>query len=158
MNKQMLPLDREPVTILLVEDEPAHAEIARRNLAAFPAAHRIVHIEDGQVALDYLFGANPGPPPDLILLDLRLPRVDGLEVLRRIYEDDDMRKIPVVVLTTSSADSDLAIAFQLGARNYQIKPGNVEIYAKLLELDPCRSVIPAQPRTEPTEICPSILS
>ena len=132
----MPPLDREPLTILLVEDEPAHAEIVRRNLSIFPAAHRIVHVEDGQLALDYLFGANPGPPPDLILLDLRLPKVDGLEVLRQIQASETLRTIPTVVLTTSAADEDLASAFRLGAMSYQLKPVTFEGYTELLKSAP----------------------
>ena len=135
MNDRKPAPDKAPFTILHVEDEPAHAEIVRRNLAALPVAHRLIHIEDGQLALDYLF-ASTGPTPDLILLDLRLPKVDGLEILRRIHEDDGIKKIPVVVLTTSEADLDLVTAFHLGATLYQIKPGNVEIYAKLLDPDP----------------------
>jgi len=129
----MPPLNREPITILLVEDEPAHAEIVRRNLAVFPAAHRIVHVEDGQMALDYLFGANPGSLPDLILLDLRLPKVDGLEVLRQIQACETLKNIPTVVLTTSATDADLAAAFRLGAASYQLKSVSFQGYTELLE-------------------------
>ncbi len=84
----------KPVVILLVEDDPAHAEIVRRNLETFRVANRMHHVSDGQAALDYLFRqdafADPAdsPTPDLILLDLRLPKVDGMEVLRRIKADD----------------------------------------------------------------------
>ena len=138
MKKQMPPLDREPLTILLVEDEPAHAEIVRRNLNIFPAAHRIVHVEDGQLALDYLFGS--GPPPDLILLDLRLPKVDGLEVLRQIQASETLKTIPTVVLTTSAADEDLAAAFRLGAMSYQLKPVTFEGYTELLKTAPAPPV------------------
>ena len=94
MKTQMPSLNQEPITILLVEDEPAHAEIVRRTLEAFPSAHRLVHVEDGQMALDYLFGANSGSLPDLILLDLRLPKVDGLEVLRQIQANGTLKNIP----------------------------------------------------------------
>ena len=145
MNNKKTAPDNVPVTILLVEDEPAHAEIVRRNLAALPVAHRLIHVEDGQLALDYLF-TRPTPPLDLILLDLRLPKVDGLEVLRRIHEDDDMSKIPVVVLTTSAADSDLVTAFHLGAKRYQLKPGNFASYAELLEPNLPPAGDPAQTR------------
>ena len=133
MNKQMPPLNREPITILLVEDEPAHAEIVRRNLEAFPSVHRLVHVTDGQMALDYLLGANPGPPPDLILLDLLLPKVDGLEVLRQIQASGTLKNTPIVVLTTSATDADLAAAFHLGASSYQLKSVNFEGYTELLE-------------------------
>ena len=136
MNKQMPPLNREPISILLVEDEPAHAEIVRRNLAVFPAAHRIVHVEDGQMALDYLFGAKPGSLPDLILLDLRLPKVDGLEVLRQIQACKTLKNIPIVVLTTSATDADLTAAFRLGASSYQLKSVTFEGYTELLGTAP----------------------
>ena len=135
MKNEMPPLDWEPITILLVDDEPAHAEIVRRNLAAFPSVHRLVHVEDGQMALDYLFGAKPGSLPDLILLDLRLPKVDGLEVLRQIQMSEELKKIPIVVLTTSAADEDLAAAFHLGAMSYQLKPVTFEGYTELYKTD-----------------------
>ena len=136
MKTQMPPLNREPITILLVEDEPAHAEIVRRNLDVFPSSHRLVHVEDGQMALDYLFGAAPGGLPDLILLDLRLPKVDGLEVLRQIQASGTLKNIPTVVLTTSAADADLAAAFRLGAVSYQLKPVTFEGYTELLKSAP----------------------
>ena len=136
MKKSHPPLNEAPITILLVEDDPAHVEIVRRNLSIFPIAHRLIHVEDGQLALDFLLPqhgwAASNPLPDLILLDLRLPKVDGLEVLRQIQENEDLRKIPTVVLTTSAADSDLAAAYRLGARSYQLKPVNFEGFTELL--------------------------
>jgi len=136
MNKKGSALKKAPLTILLIEDEPAHAEIVRRNLSVFPVAHRLIHVEDGQMALDYLLCKNPdpvsSPRPDLILLDLRLPKVDGLEVLRQIKENKSLAGIPMVVLTTSAADADLATAYQLGARSYQIKPVNFDGFTELL--------------------------
>jgi len=129
----------EPIIILLVEDDPAHAEIVRRNLREFRVANRIVHVEDGQAALDYLFhqgayaGAQPSPRPNLILLDLRLPKVDGLEVLRQIKADDDLKRIPTVVLTTSDAESDMVNAYTHGAGSYLVKPVNFDKFAGLME-------------------------
>jgi len=128
-----------PVTILLVEDDPAHAEIVKRNLSAFRVANRINHVEDGQEALDYLLHegayADPesSPRPGLILLDLRLPKVDGLEVLARIKASDDLRTIPVVVLTTSSAESDLVKAYEHGVGSYLVKPVDFDKFTKQLE-------------------------
>jgi CheY-like chemotaxis protein len=107
------------VNILLVEDDPAHAEIAQRNLASLPVASHVTHAADGQAALD-LLGA--GARPDLILLDLRLPKVDGLEVLRRVKSDPALRTIPVIVLTTSDAPGDLDAAYAAGANSYLVKP------------------------------------
>ena len=132
MKTKIPSLNRKPITILLVEDDPAHAEIVRRNLSEFPVTHQLVHVEDGQLALDYLFGGNPGPPPSLILLDLRLPKVDGLEVLRQIHANESLKSIPLVVLTTSAADEDLATACRLGATSYQLKPANFQGYIELL--------------------------
>lgn len=128
-----------PIVILLVEDDLAHAEIVRRNLKDFRVANRIIHVEDGQAALDYLTrrGAytdpNANPRPDLILLDLRLPKVDGLEVLKRIKEDSDLRAIPTVVLTTSSAESDVVKAYDNGAGSYLVKPVDFGKFARLLD-------------------------
>ena len=141
MNKKKLNLKADPITILLVEDEPAHAEIVRRNLSILPVAHRLMHVSDGQMALDYLFlqggYSDPAtsPRPDLILLDLRLPKVDGLEVLRRIKDNEGLMSIPLIVLTTSAADTDLATAFRLGAQSYQLKPVNFEGFTELLKTD-----------------------
>lgn len=140
MNNENFSLKGVPINILLVEDEPAHAEIVRRNLAVFPVAHRLVHVDDGQMALDYLLRQDAyedplsSPRPDLILLDLRLPKVDGLEVLRQIQENQDLKGIPIVVLTTSSTDSDLTAAYRLGARSYQLKPVNFEGFTELLDM------------------------
>ena len=128
-----------PINILLVEDDRAHAEIVRRNLKDFRVANKIVLVEDGQAALDYLFRqaayADPktSPRPDLILLDLRLPKVDGLEVLRRIKEDADLKRLPTVVLTTSGAESDMVNAYANGAGSYLVKPVNFEKFAKLMD-------------------------
>ena len=122
-----------------MEDDPAHAEIVRRNLADFRVANRMIHVEDGQAALDYLFRqaayADPqaSPRPDLILLDLRLPKVDGLEVLRRIKEDDELKRIPTVVLTTSAAEADMVKAYDHGANSYLVKPVDFEKFTKLME-------------------------
>ena len=129
----------EPILILLVEDDPAHAEIVRRNLEGFRVANRIHCLQDGQAALDYLFHQNSyadakhSPRPDLILLDLRLPKVDGLEVLRRVKEDAELKRIPTVVLTTSSAESDVVQAYTHGAGSYLVKPVEFENFTKLLE-------------------------
>jgi len=129
----------QPILILLVEDDPAHAEIVRRNLKDFRVANRIILVEDGQAALDFLFRragyADPktSPRPELILLDLRLPKVDGLEVLLRIKEDADLKRIPVVVLTTSSVKSDMIDAYANGAGSYLVKPMDFKKFTKLMD-------------------------
>jgi len=128
-----------PIVILLVEDDPAHAEIVRRNLAAFRVANRLIHVEDGQAALDYLFGRSgyadrqKHPRPDLVLLDLRLPKVDGVEVLRQVKNDEELKRLPIVVLTTSSAETDMVNAYTNGAGSYLVKPVDFEKFTELLE-------------------------
>jgi CheY-like chemotaxis protein len=129
----------DTVIILLVEDDPAHAEIARRNLEASRIANRIIHVEDGQAALDYLFRRGPyadprtSPRPDLMLLDLRLPRVDGLEVLRQMKASEAFHHLPTVVLTTSNAERDLVAAYAHGACSYLVKPVELEKFTQMME-------------------------
>jgi CheY-like chemotaxis protein len=129
----------EPINILFVEDDPAHAEIVRRNLEDFRVANCLIHLADGQAALDYLFRQNgyadaqAHPLPHIILLDLRLPKVDGIEVLRRIKVDEKLKRIPCVVLTTSNAESDMASAYNYGADSYLVKPVDFEKFTKLLD-------------------------
>ncbi len=128
-----------PVVILLVEDDPAHAEIVRRNLEDFGVANRLIHLTDGEAALDYLFrrGAYQDPVgfprPDLILLDLRLPRVSGMEVLETVKSDPRLSQIPVVVLTTSAAESDIVRAYDLHVNSYLVKPVELAEFAALLK-------------------------
>ena len=127
-----------PMTILLVEDNPDHAELVKRNLEDFQVANHINHVEDGEAALDYVYRRGTYsdhkkfPRPDLILLDLRLPRIDGLEVLKQIKRDLTLQAIPVVVLTTSDAEKDLAQAYEYHANSYVTKPVNFENFSRLL--------------------------
>ena len=129
----------EPFLILLVEDDPAHAEIVRRNLEDFRVANRIVHVSDGQEALDYLFHqgayatADTYPRPGMVLLDLRLPKVDGLEVLKIAKSDPDLSRIPIVVLTTSAAETDMAKAYDCQANSYLVKPVDLPQFAAQME-------------------------
>lgn len=132
-------INGDPLVILLVEDDPAHAEIVRRNLEDFRVANRIVHVEDGQAALDYLFrrngyaDPNTSPRPSLILLDMRLPKVDGMEVLRQIRQDDELKLLPVIVLTTSAAENDVVGAYTQGATSYLVKPVDIQSFTKMME-------------------------
>ncbi|MDP2875186.1 MAG: response regulator [Holophaga sp.] len=129
----------EPFLILLVEDDPAHAEIVRRNLEDARVANRLVHVSDGQAALDYLFrqGAYVDPEkfprPGLVLLDLRLPKVDGLEVLRTAKSDPGLNNIPIVILTTSSSESDMARAYECQANSYLVKPVDLADFKAMME-------------------------
>ena len=122
-------------SILLVEDDIAHAEITQRNLEEFGEHVReVIHVLDGQAALDYLYATERDKPnalPNLILLDLRLPRVSGLEVLRAVKSSVRLGRIPVVVLTTSDADADLRGAYDSGASAYLVKPAMYDEFREL---------------------------
>jgi len=129
----------EPIVILVVEDDPAHVEIIRRNFEASRLANRLLSVEDGQAALDYLNrkgkynDSDKFPMPNLILLDLRLPLVDGLDVLKIIKSDQKLTTIPVVILTTSSAESDMVKAYEWHASSYLVKPVDFTQFSKLME-------------------------
>jgi CheY-like chemotaxis protein len=129
----------EPIVILFVEDDPAHAEIVRRNFETSRVANRLIHVTDGQAALDYLNRqgefSDPAtsPRPGIVLLDLRLPKVDGLEVLRSIKSDPKLASIPVVILTTSKAEIDKVKAYVLHANSYLVKPVDFTQFCQLME-------------------------
>jgi len=129
----------EPITILLVEDEPAHAEIVRRNFETLRIANMLKHVSDGEAALDYLYRHNAysdpasSPRPGLILLDLRLPKVDGLQVLKTIKADPGLNTIPVVILSTSASEADIAMAYSNNANSYLVKPVDFTQFSELLE-------------------------
>lgn len=114
--------------ILLVEDNPDDEALAIRALKRHNISNEIVVAHDGVEALDYLFGTGAyaerdlNPQPAVILLDLKLPRIDGLEVLRRLREDERTRLLPVVILTTSSEEQDMISSYSLGCNSYVRKP------------------------------------
>ena len=129
----------EPIVILLVEDDEAHAEIVRRNFENCRIANTVMRVADGQAALDYLYHRNgfsdsaKSPQPGIILLDLRLPKVDGLEVLKIIKADKDLLEIPVVILTTSKAEADMVKAYDSHANSYLVKPVDFKQFTQLME-------------------------
>ncbi len=128
-------MNGEPLTILLVEDNPDHATLVIRNLKNFLVANTIIHLEDGEVAMDYIEKIGKGNvKPHLILLDLRLPKVDGLEILCRIKNDPEKSDIPVVVLTTSDAERDMAKASKCHANSYLVKPVDFEKFTELMSI------------------------
>jgi len=139
MKQGELMEEGETLIILYVEDDPAHAEIAKRNLNSNQLLNRIIHVDDGQKALDYLFRNGEYqnhvtcPRPHIILLDLRLPKVDGLEVLERVRADDDLKTIPIVILTTSGAEMDLDRAYKLNVNSYLVKPLDFNKFSELLK-------------------------
>lgn len=118
----------QTIEVLLVEDDEDHAELVRRNLMSQAVRCRITHINNGESALDYLHQrglyADPAssPRPDLILLDLRLPRVDGMTVLSEVKSEPRLQTIPVVILTSSAADPDVSQAYLRHANSYLVKP------------------------------------
>lgn len=129
----------QPVTILLVEDNPTDAELAIRALRRGNIANTIKLLEDGAEALDFLFcrGAygdrQPKNQPKVILLDLKLPKVNGLEVLRQIKADPRTQMIPVVVLTSSAEDRDVIESYQLGVNSYIVKPVDFEQFNQVIQ-------------------------
>jgi CheY-like chemotaxis protein len=113
--------------ILLVEDSPRDAELALDALAAHHLANEVLHVRDGADALDYLyrrgqFAGRSNGAPAIVLLDLKMPKVDGLEVLRQIKGDPVLKMIPVVVMTSSREEQDLLNSYQLGVNAYVVKP------------------------------------
>ena len=131
-------MDTEPARVLLVEDNDDHAELVLRQLSDHSANVLMTRVSDGQEALDYLFRSgkfeNPhsSPRPDVVFLDLRLPKVDGLEVIRIIKDSEDLRKIPIVVLTTSEAEQDVARAYVNHTNSYVVKPVDFQKFRDLM--------------------------
>ncbi len=132
-------MNGEALTILLVEDNLDHAELVMRNMEDSLVANTIIHVEDGEAALDYLFGRHKYadrtqfPMPHLMLLDLRLPKIDGLEVLKEVKSDPILRALPVVILTSSDAERDLVKAHEYHANSYITKPVDFNQFSNLLK-------------------------
>jgi two-component system response regulator len=128
--------DTEAVDILLVEDNPQDAELTTRALKKNNLANRLITVEDGAEALDFIFcrgkyaTRNNGQSPKVVLLDLKLPKVSGLEVLRALKQDERTRSIPVVVVTSSREDPDIKTAYSLGANSYVVKPVDFDAFAE----------------------------
>jgi CheY-like chemotaxis protein len=124
--------------ILLVEDNPDHAMLVERSIAESDGAARVTVVGDGEEALDYLqrkgSWSDPAtsPRPHLVLLDLRLPRLDGFHVLRAIKGTPELRSIPVVILTTSEASPDVSKAYDLHANSYLVKPVDFDRFVALM--------------------------
>ncbi len=127
-----------PLEILLVEDNPQEAELTIRALKKRTLANHFVHVHDGQEAIDFLFGrgAYEGRDvqkmPKVILLDLKLPKLDGIDVLRMLRADGRTKVVPVVVLTSSREDRDVIEAYQLGANSYIVKPVDFENFLEVV--------------------------
>ncbi len=127
--------EQRPIEILLVEDSPSDTELTIEALREGKINNRLSHVEDGVEALEFLGRKNSfanAPRPDLILLDLNLPRKDGREVLAELKSDPNLSTIPVVVLTTSKADQDIMRAYQLQANCYIAKPVDFEQFVNVV--------------------------
>ena len=128
--------NNEPIEILLVEDNPGDARLAVEALKDSKINNNLYHVKDGVEAMDFLRrqGGYAGVPvPDLVLLDLNLPRKDGREVLEEIKEDDELKLVPVVVLTTSEAERDLVRSYDLHANAYVVKPLDLDRFIEVVQ-------------------------
>jgi len=126
----------QAVDILLVEDNPQDAELTVRALKKRHLANRLVVVEDGAEALDFVFCQGkfenrvPGTSPQVVLLDLKLPKLNGLEVLKILKQDERTRSIPVVIVTSSREDPDIKTAYDLGANSYVVKPVDFDAFVE----------------------------
>jgi two-component system response regulator len=123
----------EPVDILLVEDNPTDAEMTLRALRRNNLANKVQWVKDGEQALEFMFRsggfAERDPvPPKLVMLDIKMPKVDGIEVLRRLKANDETRTIPVVVMTSSNEERDVVESYRLGVNSYIVKPVQFESF------------------------------
>ena len=129
-------MNNEEVEILLVEDSLDDAEMTIRALRKVNLANKLVHLEDGQEALDFLFGKGRfsereiANKPRVILLDIKMPRVDGIEVLRQIKANEATSMIPVVIMTSSGEEQDMLYSYKLRANSYVVKPVHFENFSK----------------------------
>lgn len=125
------------VSILLVEDDDGHAHLVERNLRRGGMTNRLERVADGQAALDYLqrqgaYADRPGGAPLLVLLDIRLPMVDGVEVLRRMKADELLRRVPVIMLTTTDDHREIQRCYDLGCSAYIVKPVDYDKFVNVV--------------------------
>lgn len=124
------------IEILFIEDNPHEAELTIRGLKKHNLVNKLKHIDDGAEALDFIFSRGiyadreNSHNPKLIILDLKLPKVDGLEILRQLKADEKTRVIPVVVLTSSQEEKDVVESYRLGVNSYIVKPVDFESFGK----------------------------
>jgi two-component system response regulator len=129
-------MENNDIEILLVEDNPSDAELTIRALKRSKIVNSLIHLKDGADALDFIFCEGKyadrvmSSKPKLILLDLKMPKVNGIEVLRKIKSTDSTKAIPVVVLTSSKEDPDIQTCYDLGANSYIVKPVEFESFTK----------------------------
>jgi CheY-like chemotaxis protein len=131
-------MNYEPLVILLAEDDPGHASLVRRNLARAGVVNQIIHVSDGQQALDYLDckGEYAGRVPSgrlLLLLDINMPRMDGVEVLGRVKANAKTARLPVIMLTTTDDPREIHRCYSLGCSVYITKPVDYEAYVEAVK-------------------------
>jgi CheY-like chemotaxis protein len=131
-------MDGEPIVILLAEDDEGHASLIQRNLKRAGVANEVVHVRDGQEALDFIRrqGAYAGRATHgslLLMLDINMPRVDGVEVLRQVKADEATAKIPVIILTTTDDPREVGRCYQLGCGVYITKPVRYEEFVEAMK-------------------------
>jgi two-component system response regulator len=129
-------VNKSDLEILLVEDNPDDAALAIRALKKQNLANKLVHLKNGVEALEFIFGKNeesvlsPENQPRVILLDLKMPKIDGMEVLAKLKSDPRTKSIPVVILTSSAEDPDIKKCYELGANSYIVKPVEFDNFSK----------------------------
>jgi two-component system response regulator len=147
-------MNHNSVEILLVEDNMNDAEITIRELRKHNMANNLIHVKDGVDALDFIFATgrfaekrNASYPPKLILLDIQMPKINGIEVLEKIKSDRRTKIIPIVILTSSKEDPDIHKCYDLGANSYIVKPVNFERFAEAIKSLGFYWLLMNQPRT-----------
>jgi two-component system response regulator len=132
-------MNRHSVDILLVEDNINDAELTIRELTKHNMANNLVHVTDGEEALEFIYGTGKyagraiNHPPKLVLLDIQMPKINGLEVLEKVKSDPRTKTIPLVMLTSSKEDPDIKKCYALGANSYIVKPVNFEGFAEAIK-------------------------
>ena len=126
------------VVILIAEDDAGHARLIEKNLSRAGMQNRLQRFENGQEILDFLFRRGAGPQrgdniPYLLLLDIRMPKVDGVEVLRQVKEDETLRKLPIIMLTTTEDPREVQRCHWLGCNSYIVKPVDYEKFAEAIQ-------------------------
>lgn len=125
-------MENNAVEILLIEDNPDDAGLTIRALKKYNLANNLLHVQDGEEALNFIFSGNLRGLPKVILLDLKMPKVDGIEVLRKLKSDDEKKIIPVVVLTSSREERDIVESYKLGVNAYIVKPVDFDKFVKAI--------------------------
>lgn len=128
---------KKEVIILLAEDDEGHADLIRKNLARAGVVNNIIHFKDGQEVTDFLFCRGPGPHREsgnafVLLLDIRMPKMDGTDVLEQMKTDTELRKIPVIMITTTDDPREVAHCHALGCSNYISKPVEYDAFVNAI--------------------------